>query len=138
MHEITVYHYKNPLTLTWNGTEATVDGLRQEIDWGSENMRNRAGIYLVADPRNETNIRVFLSERTFLPTGPTGAVPVDEPIVQDVDNNNRRTALFYIGPGDKIYVEPAAYQGVSGSPFAVSATLYVYQVAGTPVKYFGL
>lgn len=134
----TVYQYLNPLTFTWNGTEATVGGLRQEVTWDNENLRNRAGIYLVADPRNETNIRVFLSERTFLPTGPTGAIPVNEPIVDDVDNNNRRIRLFFCGPNQNIYVEPAAYQGVSGTPFTQLATLYVYQVAGVPVKYFGL
>jgi hypothetical protein len=135
---IIVYQYLNKLIFQWDGTEITTDGWRQEIDWGQGNVRNRAGVYLISDPQNTCNVRFFLEARDTMPVGPTGSIPMDEPIIEEIDTYNRARRTFYIGPGAKIYAEPAAYQGASGTPWTTPVRLYVFQVAGTPVKYFGL
>ena len=129
-----VYRYMDPVTFTWDGTENTSGSYRKEIDWGEQNIRNRVGVYLISDPNNDYNIRFFLEERTSMPGGPTGSVNLIEPIIEEVDSNNRSRRLFYIGPGTKIYAEPASFS----SPLTENLKLYVYQVAGIPVKYFGL
>jgi hypothetical protein len=133
-----VYQYFDKLSLVWDGTESTVDGLRQEIDWGQKNIRNRAGVFLISDPDNTCNVRFFFDPRDAMPTGPTGSLPIDEPIIEEIDANNRSRRLFFIGPNSSIYAEPTAYQGASGVPFTKSIRIFVYQVAGVPVKYFGL
>jgi len=133
-----VYKYLNATTYVWDGTEITTDGFRQEIDWGSDNIRNRVGIYLISDPENTSNIRFFFDTRSAMPSGATGSINVNEPIIEEVDQNNRSRRLFFVGPGTKIYAEPAIWQGASGAALSPGLRLYVYQVAGTPVKYFGL
>jgi hypothetical protein len=133
-----VYRYFNPLTFEWSGNEITTAGFRQEIDWGDANLRNRVGVYLISDPENEYNIRFFFDERESMPVGATGSINTNEPIIEEVDSNNRSRRLFFIGPGTKIYAEPQIWQGASGVALDPGLRLYVYQVAGTPVKYFGL
>lgn len=129
-----VYQYQNLTSLTWTSFESTSGSFRQLLDWGSQNIRNRIGIYLIADPLNAYNIRFFFTARTAMPGGPTGAIMLTEPIVEEVDANNRQRRTFFVGHGTPIYAEPACYQTVN-SP---SLKLYAYQVTGLPVKYFGL
>ena len=133
-----VYRYFNPLTFVWDGTELTTDAFRQEIDWGNDNLRNRVGVYLVSDANNEYNVRFFFDPRDAMPAGATGSIDVNEPIIEEVDANNRSRRLFFIGPNSKIYAEPQIWQGASGASLSPPIRLFVYQVAGVPIKYFGL
>lgn len=131
---LTVYKYLEPKTITWTGTESTSGSFRQTVDWGYLNARNRVGIYLISDPNNDYNIRFFMSARTNMPGGPTGSVRLSEPIIEEIDSDNRSRRLFPVGSGDPIYAEPSAF----ASPLSQPLKLYVYQVVGIPVKYFGI
>lgn len=131
----TAYNYQNPLTFNWTLTETTPGTFRQKVDWGNLDYQNRIGIYLVADPNNTANIRVFLNPRVSLPAI-SNPVVVSEPIMEEVDNNNRIRRLFFIGTGTTIYVEPSIYNGDGGT--IVPQILYVFQVTGKIIKDFGL
>jgi hypothetical protein len=147
---ILTYQYHTPQVYTWTATEDTPGGtsgantncFRKEIDWGPNggNYSNRIGIYLIADHENDFKIRFFFENRT---TGlgdaagaHTGSVALDEPIIEEVDNNNLARKLFYVGDETKIYAEPEVWQGTSGSELDLRLT--VYQVTAKPIKNFGL
>jgi len=158
----TTYSYLSPATYFWNLNEVGVPPLsasayqsnpttqnpgfgisppytgsfRKQIDWGGQDMRNRAGVYLISDPRNTCKIQFFTSQRTTGPSA-TGSIVYTEPIVEYVDTNNHNRRLFFISPSQSLYAEPTIYNGYSGS-IGPTQTLYIYQLVPKAIQYFGL